>query len=494
MLSVLDPSKLSIARLKLSLNLDWPDNGCISRGWPKEVFASISERYNDRITTSEYWTLGKPAKFFIRLSNLIDIHEGVASSRAEVYHKESEDIYVNLIDLSLNRKSDILAVVEYLHGMLSDTPEPVYAHASRDWQETMADFDSELSHFTSLPIEKDDWDDCSEEDVDGGMYCKDLPEWLDYIVEEWRYFKPDDYTKFDKLRAFMRMQRAWGSWMGAEGRLYGSIYNEYLKRLDNTIWIVDRKLEKEKNPTAVASFAGLLPLTLPALIEDAVRDKDIQYVKYNCKWAARQLIKKDISITAGDAMLLLDIREENSRIPKEFTAFMQKEIPQLIENETEAITKSNSGSTCLRKANLLAIKSRWSRIQKKLTTSLADEYYGELIQLTEQFKTSPDSESAYVLCRLYTEYLSGTAREKDKEEFIDSVNSIIKDEILNQALSPTEMFNYAASVIEHLYTKAELIEGHSITEHHRLMYEMNQQEKKWEQENRCFDGLPFDFF
>lgn len=489
-----DSHKISIGRLKLSLNIDWPDNGCISYGWPKEIFAFIPEKQNDRLTSCGYWKIGKPAKFFVRLSNLIGIHEGMASSRADIFHLASDEIYENVIDLSLIRNNDILGVVEYLNGFLTDNPDPLYAQASRDWQTSMADFDSELTRFASLPIEKDDWYDGLQEDSDGNSFREDLPEWLDYIADMSRYSRQDDHTEFTELRAFMRMQRAWGSWMGAEGRMYGNIYTEYLKRLDNTIWIVDRKLEKEKNPKDIASFAGLLTLTLPALIDDVVRDKDIQYVKYNCKWAARMLMKKQMSITAGDAMLLLDIREENSRIPKELTVFMQKGIPQFIENESNAIDNSNSDSNCLRKANLLAIKSRWSRIQKKITSSIAKQYYYELCQLTEQFKATPDSESAYVIGRLYTEYLSEFSREKDKDDFFDSVNRIIIDGILNQALSETEMFNYASSCIEYLYTKAELAEGQSITERHRLMYEMNLQEKKWERENRSFDGFPFDFF
>lgn len=491
---ILDPHKLSIARLKLSLNLDWPDNGCVSCGWSKEAFASISEKYNDRITSCGYWTLGKPAKFLVRLSNLIGIHEGVASSRAEVYHLASDKIYENIIDLSLIRQDDILAVVEYLNGFLTDNPDQVYAQASRDWQTSMADFNGELTRFASLPIEKDDWYDGTQEDTDGNPFREDLPEWLDYIADVSRYYRPDGHTEYTELRAFMRIQRAWGSWMGAEGKMYGSIYTEYLKRLDHTIWIVDQKLEKENNPTVIATYAGLLPLSLPALIDDAFRDKDIQYVKYNCKWAAEQLIKKRLSITVRDAMLLLDIREENSRIPKEITAYMQKEIPQLIDEETEAIRKASPDSNCLRKANLLAIKSRWRRIQKKLTSTLAKEYYDELLQLTEQFKTAPDSESACVIGRIYTEYLSEFAKEKDKKDFFGSIDRIITGGILTRSLSQTEMFNYASCSIEYLYTKAEHVEGQSITERHRLMYEMNLQEKKWEQENRRSGNSPFDFF
>ncbi|MCM1140889.1 MAG: hypothetical protein NC453_20150 [Muribaculum sp.] len=454
---------MSIARRKLSIEQFWPHNGCIGMGWNKDWDKTISTEDKSSAPSTAYWTLGCIQKFLVSIYLYYGLETGFAYSKAIVYYRKTDSESVKVTEVALEKPNDILSVVEALQEkyLQDDSSE------AKEWRNSMADFEKELAEFAVTPIvfDKDDPKKTDEGPFSFGLIT---PYWLHSIIDDSRYMKVNADSSLEYLRSYMRFKRSWSEWYSVEGMMCGSIYNEDLERNYTLLNLIDKRFEDKDQACEYSNYFRLLYYLLPSFIGACDEDKNIKFIKHNAKWLLWELKTKNAPIGVDEVQLMLDVREDNTRLQRDFSDFIRKQIPEFIK-----LNDDGEHATLSKKIDYLTVKARWTRIAKKKSNDALDALYSQLAPLSMQAFESNDADALYKIGRLYTEYFSVCSKEADKETFYQRIKEEIISRLSMGEPTGTDILNLAATYLEYIFTKTSQAEVRDITTFSRDMYAYN---------------------
>lgn len=290
-------------------------------GWGKDWDKTISTEDKLSAPLTAYWTLGCNQKFLVCIYLYYGLDNDFANSKAVVYYRKTNSISEKVAELSLNKPNDILSVVDALQEKYQGDESP----AAKDWQNSMADFEKVLAQFavTPIAIDKDDPKKTDEGPFSFGLLT---PYWLHTIIEDWRYMKINADSPLEYLRSYMRFKRSWSEWYAVVGMMAGSIYREDLERNYTLLNTIDKRFDDKKHACEYSNYFRLLYYLLPSFIGACDEEKNIQLIKHNAKWLLWELKTKNPSIGIDEIQLMLDIREDNTRLQRDFSDFIRKQV------------------------------------------------------------------------------------------------------------------------------------------------------------------------
>lgn len=460
---------------------------CVSMGWMHNECTELDVRTSilREIESSSVWMLGVNRTFPVRMMVHAGTIGGPAFSIVLVYFKGKDGKYDQITDFSLQAEDDIFAVVERLDEYFGS--EQANPDIAKIWKSEMATLDQTLAAYANLRFDMKAFTGDIDKAADDEPAT--LPPWLDEVISKMRFKEIDRSSSLRDLTAYVRFYKSWDAWMSVNGKLVGRICEEADERNDSLVRTIDSYIPGEWEDAACAPYVALLYQLLPALIDHFNGDDshDIDFVKSTGRWAVDNIADKVCPLSFEIANLFFDVRKEASRLPKAVTPYMKKQIPALITALSEESERSDkSGPSDDRQIQLLTLRTRWSNFNKSKAKGERQKLYSELISLSEKPGLLQNPDSAYAISRLFLEYLSDQALEKDKENFYSKIRETIIDGLLSASLSDADLFNLSAPYLEYKFTQYGHVEGRDICTFFRNDYECLMAQIKEEKKG----GLP----
>lgn len=459
---------------------------CVRMGWTRDecVGLAVNSSFYREIDNSSMWMLGVNRSFPVRILIHPGTVDGHAFSIVQVYFKGKNGNYDKITDFTFHVEDDIFAIIDRLDKYFEG--KEANPEIAKEWKAEMATMEDTIAAYASLKFDREAFIGDSDEDADNEMEV--LPPWLDEVVSRMRFKVINGDTPLQDLTAFVRFYKSWDAWMAVTGKLAGGICLEAEVRIDNLGWTINSKIPRNWVDASCVPYVALFYQLLPVLFDhfNGHDSHNIDVVKSNGRWTVNNITTNSLPVSYEIADLFFDVRREAARLPKVVTPYMKERILALLADMSAAF---NSDSLCALRN--LTLKVRWSDLQKTRPPAQRRQFYSELVSLAENDDLIKDPDAAYAISRLFLEFLSDQARDKDKSQFYSKIRDRIIDGMLDGTLSDTDLFNLAAAYLEYKFTKCDTAEGRDISTFFRDDYDDLMAEIKQEKKADDFD-LSFD--
>lgn len=346
----------------------------------------------------------------------------------------TEDDNLRIVDdIVLENPEDIIGVVDALNKKY----ETDHSEEATVWREVMAGFEKEKSEAdTDIAI--------YEESETFDYEHPELPEFLQEILDDWRYTCIDDETPFPLLEAYLRFGTAWEAWYSVGGFMYGRLYSEQLERWDKLGFLIDRKLHNSKNVDYLVDLMSLYRLLIPGFIGGDISDtkREIEYERKWNKYVAEDIVRENSPLTCERAILLLRTREDNSRLPAAISKYIRSKVPAFLKQERERlISDPKSDATERAKDYILWLEAylQWIKLENKGIIKVTPEGSEIVSLLLGEIENIQDLNVLYLYSQLLVDKCKAYVNYGEYKIFYGKILDRLQNIVRTQETQPSKV-------------------------------------------------------